>query len=628
MAGMEKLAGFRLKQVLLGKDGIHLVNPVYPVAVCFGLRPEPRREYNRLGLSPSLPRLLRCSSPQPTLLKGFLMHVMNPLCCSFALALIVAPSAHTFAGDAPAGSRGIPLLQGLGSHTRAVTTKSPQAQKYFDQGLNLVFGFAHGAAIRSFQEAARLDPECAMAHWGVALASGPHINFPMVPPPMAEQAWAELQLAQKHAATAKPADRALIEALSKRYVQSQPEDRSPLDRAYADAMRAVWKAYPKDADIGALFAEAMMDLRPWDQWTPEGVAQPGTDEIIGTLDAVIKLDPKNPFANHLYIHAVEASPRPERALAAADRLRDLQPGLPHNVHMPSHIDIRVGDWHKAIQSNVKAVEADRRYRQVLGPPQDMIIVYAAHNGHMLAYAAMMTGQRELAMKHIRAMVAGVPEDFLKENAMMVEGFVAMPYEVMVRFGMWDEILSAPDHPDYMVLTRALRLAARGIAHSAKGDVKAARREQAAYLEACKRVPAEETLGNNTGQGILAVATPMLEGEILVREGKVDEGIVRLREAIKAEDVLKYDEPPGWILPVRHALGATLINAGRFGAAEEVYREDLKRLPENGWSLFGLARSLKLQNKGAESAEVEKRFKKVWRSADLQLTSSCLCQPGK
>jgi tetratricopeptide (TPR) repeat protein len=221
----------------------------------------------------------------------------------------------------------------------------------------------------------------------------------------------------------------------------------------------------------------------------------------------------------------------------------------------------------------------------------------------------------------------VPEDFLKEYAMMVEGFVAMPYEVMIRFGLWDEILAAPDHSDYMVLTRALRLAARGIAHSAKGDAKAARREQAAYLEACKRVPEEETLGNNTARGILTVATPMLEGEILVREGKIDDGIAKLREAIKAEDALKYDEPPGWILPVRHALGATLITTGRFGAAEEVYREDLKRLPENGWSLFGLARSLELQKKTVEAAQVKSRFKKVWRNADLELTSSCLCQPG-
>lgn len=210
---------------------------------------------------------------------------------------------------------------------------------------------------------------------------------------------------------------------------------------------------------------------------------------------------------------------------------------------------------------------------------------------------------------------------------MMEGMVGLPYEVMVRFGLWDEILAAPDHPDYMRFTRAMRRAARGIALAAKGEVKAARAEQEAYLEACQRVPAETTLGNNTASGILAIATSMLEGEILVREGRIDAGLAKLREAVKAEDVLKYDEPPGWILPVRHSLGATLVQAGRFGAAEEVYREDLKRLPENGWSLFGLARSLKLQNKSAEAAGVEARFKKIWAKADLQLTSSCLCQPG-
>lgn len=545
----------------------------------------------------------------------------------FALTPVVASGAFTHGAEAAQGRPETPFFEGLGPHTRSVTTKSPLAQKYFDQGMNFLFGFNHGAAIRSFKEAARLDPECAMAHWGIALASGPHINFPMVPPPMAEQAWSAWQLAQRHATAGLPVERALIAALGKRYAQPQPEDRGPLDRAYADAMRAVWQAHPQDADAGALFAEAMMDLRPWDQWTPEGGAQPGTAEIIATLDAVLRIEPRHPFANHLYIHAVEASPHPERGIAAADRLRDLQPGLAHNVHMPSHIDIRVGDWHKAIVANEKAVAADERYRAIVGPPKDFIIVYAAHNGHMLAYAAMMTGQRELALRHIRAMVASLPEDFLKEYAMMVEGMVAMPYEVMIRFGQWDEILAAPDHPEYMVFTRALRRAARGIAFSAKGDAKAARAEQAAYLEACKRVPAEETLGNNTAHAILAVATPMLEGEILVREGRVDAGVAKLREAVQAEDVLKYDEPPGWILPVRHALGATLMQAGRFGAAEEVYREDLKRLPENGWSLFGLARSLKLQNKLTEAATVEQRFKKTWAKADLQLTSSCLCQPG-
>ena len=521
-----------------------------------------------------------------------------------------------------------PFFEGLGSYTRTITTTSPEAQKYFNQGLNFLFGFNHGAAIRAFQAAETIDPGCAMAHWGVALACGPHINFPVVPPPAAELAWKELALAQEHVAHTSAVEQALIEALSHRYADPQPEDRGPLDQAYADAMRSAWKAHSDDPDVGALFAEAMMDLRPWDQWTHEGQPQSGTDEILATLKQVMKLNLNHPFSNHLYIHALEASPHPERALAAADRMRDLQPGLAHNVHMPSHIDIRIGHWYEAITANLKAVEADRRYRAIVGEPKGLIVFYAAHNQHMLAYAAMMTGQRDLAIEQIRAMVKGMPEDELKKYAMLTEAFVAMPYEVLIRFGLWDEILAEPDHPEFMVFTRAFRHAARGIAYAANGDVKSARVEQTAFLEASKLVPAEDAFGNNSCQALLAIATPMLDGEILIREGKLDEGLSQLRTAVSAEDALRYDEPPGWILPVRHSLGANLMQAGRFAEAEQVYRDDLTRLPENGWSLFGLARSLELQQKGDEAAVVEARYHKIWSNADVQITSSCLCQPGR
>ena len=524
-----------------------------------------------------------------------------------------------------------PLFEGLGSHKRKVTTDSPKAQRYFNQGLAFLQGFNHGAAIRSFQEAARLDPECAMAHWGIALASGPHINYPLVPPPAAELAWKELELARKYAPNASRVERDLIEALGARYANPQPEDRSRLDRAYAEAMRKVWEAYPNDPDVGALFAEALMDLRPWDQWTPDGQPQPGTDEILATLDAVLKLNVNHPLANHLYIHAVEASPHPERADAPADRLRKLQPGLAHNVHMPSHIDIRRGRWQQAIDGNLKAVAADRQYRKTAGPPKGFLPVYVAHNEHMLAYAAMMTGQSELAIKHIRAMVAGLPEDFLKEYANLVEGFVAMPMEVLVRFGRWDDILAETDknYTDYMPFTRAFHHAARAIAYAAKGDVAAARKEQTAYLERAKLVPKDEYFGNNTAEAILGVVTPMVEGEILIREGKLEEGFAELRAAVKQEDALKYDEPPGWLIPVRHSLGASLMQAGRFAEAEQVYRDDLADLPENGWALFGLAQSLRKQAKNdEEAAAADARFSKVWAKADLQITSSCLCQPGQ
>jgi tetratricopeptide (TPR) repeat protein len=546
---------------------------------------------------------------------------------SAKIVRLIIWSTLTLAGS-NLGAAKEPFYDGLGSHSRKITTDSLEAQRYFDQGLGFLHGFNHRAAIRAFQQAAELDPECAMAHWGIALACGPHINSMAVPPAEAKLAWKELGLAQKNAGHASPVERALIDALAKRYADPQPEDRSGLDRAYADAMREIWKKYPKDAEVGALFAEAMMNLRPWDQWTPDGKAQPGTDEILATLDAVLKLNANHPLANHLYIHAVEASPNPERAMAAADRLRDLQPGLAHNVHMPSHIDIRTGQWLKAVDTNEKAIEADKRHRKVFGPAKGFLNVYIAHNRAMLAYAAMMTGQRDLAMKHIRALVAEMPADFLKENALTAEANVAMPLEVMVRFGMWDEILTEPEkYTDSMWFTRAFHHAARAIAYAAKGDTANARKAQSIFIERAKLVPKEDFLSNNSCEALLAVAMPMVEGEILIAEGKIDNGIEQLRAAIQKEDALKYDEPPGWLIPVRHSLGAVLMKQQRFAEAEQVYRDDLARLPENGWSLLGLAESLRKQKKNAdEVAQTQAKFKKVWAKADLTITTSCLCQP--
>ena len=522
-----------------------------------------------------------------------------------------------------------PIYDGLGTYSRKITTKDAKAQRYFDQGLALLHGFNHAGAIRSFQEAARLDPRCAMAHWGVALAAGPHINYALVPPPMAELAWKEITLAKQYASNASEVEQALIDALSKRYAYPQPEDRGPLDEAYADAMREVWKKFPKDVDVGALFAEAMMDLRPWNQWTIEGQPNPGTEEIIATLDAVLKLNPRHPFANHLYIHAVEASPHPERADAAADRLRELQPGLAHNVHMPSHIDIRRGRWHEAIATNAKAVEADKRYRAATGNrPLGLFPMYAAHNQHMLAYAALMTGQSKLAMRYVREMMKDLPAEFVKENAALAESFGAVPMEVMVRFGKWDDILAEPEnYPDYMPFARAFHHGARTIAFAAKGDTQNARKEQALFRERIQHVPKETAVSNNTAESVIAVASHMIEGELLIAEGKLDPGLDELRAALTLEDALKYDEPPSWMIPLRHTIGANLMHAGRFAEAEQVYRDDLKRLPENGWSLLGLSQALAAQQKdGVELEATRARFNKVWAKADVKITSSCLCRP--
>jgi tetratricopeptide (TPR) repeat protein len=523
-----------------------------------------------------------------------------------------------------------PLYEGLGDYSRKIATKSVKAQRYFDQGLALLHGFNHTGAIRSFQEAARLDPECAMAHWGAALAAEPHINYTLVSPPMAELAWKELALAKQYASNVSDVEQALIEALGKRYAYPQPEDRGPLDQAYADAMREVWKRFPKDVDVGALFAEAMMDLRPWNQWTLEGQPNPGTEEIIATLDTVLKLNPRHPFANHLYIHAIEASPHPERADAAADRLRELQPGLAHNVHMPSHIDIRRGRWHEAIAANAKAVLADKRHRNMTGNrPLGLFPMYAAHNQHMLVYAGLMTGQSKLAMRYVRQMMKDLPPKFVKDNAALVESFGVLPMEVMVRFGKWDDVLAEPaNYPDYMPLARAFHHGARAIAFAAKGDTDNARKEQAIFRDPVQRVPKETAVSNNTAESIIALANHMIEGELLIAEGKLDPGLDELRTALKLEDALRYDEPPSWMIPLRHAIGANLMAAGRFAEAEQVYRDDLKRLPENGWALLGLSQALAAQQKaGAELDATRARFEKVWAKADVKITSSCLCRPA-
>jgi tetratricopeptide (TPR) repeat protein len=521
-----------------------------------------------------------------------------------------------------------PLYEGLGTTAPNITAANPEARNYAVQGIKFLYGFSHGAAIRSFEQAIKLDPTCAMAYWGIAYANGPHVNFPMVPPPMAEAAWKNLQLAKRYADNCTPVEKDLIDALSTRYANPQPEDRSPLDKAYADAMRKVWQKHPDDADVGALFAESMMDLSPWNQWTRDGSPNPGTEEIVATLEAVMKLNVNHPFANHLYVHAVEASQHPEKAVAAADRLRELQPGLAHNVHMPTHVDIRVGQWQKAIDWNAKAIDSAVAYHKLSGPPQGLLIFYEAHNYHMLAYAALMTGQRELAVKQIKAMVASLPDEFVKDFAPMIEGFGAMPDEVMVRFGMWDQILAdpQPDKP-YMPYTNAFHHGARAIALAAKDKTAEARAEQALWLDGVKKIPEGAIFHNNPMPAIYTLASAMIEGEILVREGKTEDGLDKLREAVTLEDALHYDEPPAWMIPARHVLGAALMRFNKAAEAEQVYRADLAKLPDNGWSLFGLAQALRAQDKADEAATWQAKFEKVWAKADVRIKSSCLCQEG-
>jgi tetratricopeptide (TPR) repeat protein len=519
------------------------------------------------------------------------------------------------------------LHPGTGPHRRPIVIAKGKAQQFFKQGLNFMYAFNHGEAKRSFRAAAKYDPNSAMAWWGLAMANGPHINNMAVDPSEEQEAAESLEKAMKLIGMARPVDQALIRATLVRFKHPQPADRSPLNLAFANTMREVWKKYPKDDDVGALFAEAMMDLRPWDLWLPGGIPQPGTEEVVKTLEAVIKLNKNNPLGLHLYIHAVEASLQPEKAKWAADRLRDLQPGLGHNVHMPSHIDVRVGDWKKAIISNEKAIAADKAYR-AKRPNQFIYRIYMAHNGHMLALAAMMLGQGEKATKAIDDMCAAMPEDFKKTAAPYVDGFFAMPFEVRKRFGKWDEVLALPDLPEYFPLSRAMRHETRSVAYAAKGMISEAKAEHALFLEAKGKVPKEGTFGNNLAHDILAVAEGLMNGEILMAEGKTDEAVRVLKTAIVNEDKLRYSEPPDWIQPVRHTLGALLTKQGRHAEAVEVYREDLKRLPNNGWSTYGLATSLRALGKPSESDKAMARFKALWTDADIQISSSCLCIPGK
>jgi hypothetical protein len=390
-------------------------------------------------------------------------------------------------------------------------------------------------------------------------------------------------------------------------------------------MKAVWEKFSKDADVGALYAESLMNLRPWALWQQDGKPQPETPEILRTLEAVLKLDPAHPLANHLYIHAIEASPEPGKADASADALRGKYPGLGHLLHMPSHIDIRRGRWHEAVEANCLAIRADSNYQKAV-PEQGFYRVYMAHNHHMLTFAAMMQGESELALRTIREMNAAVPKEWVavKENAALVDGYTVMPLEVLKRFGRWDDILKELEPPEIFPIARAMRHYDRGVAFAAKGNVESAREAQTSFRAAVTKVPEGATFGNNKAADLFAIADQMLEGEILFREGKLKEAIAALEKAVSREDKLRYAEPPDWFVPARHSLGAILLRDKQAEAAEKVYREDLRRWPDNGWSLHGLAQALEVLGKKEEAAKVNERFQEVWKRADVKIQSSCFC----
>lgn len=536
----------------------------------------------------------------------------------------VAPASSV---DAVALAQQPPLFKGLGDHRRKITTTSSTAQRYFDQGLTLTYSFNHDEAIRSFRYAVDQDPTCAMAWWGIALCNGPHINNPVMDEDRSRAAWDAAQKAMALRDTCTPTERALIEALTARYAADATTERAKLDAAYADAMRGVWRSFPKDDDVGSLFAESMMDLRPWDLWMKDGSPQPGTEEVVATLERVLVLNPKHPGANHLYIHTVEASPRPERAIASADRLRTLVPGAGHMVHMPAHIDIRTGRWEAAATSNERAIAADAAYRE-LSPRQGFYNVYMAHNFHFLAFGSMMEGRKEVAMRAAKTLRGNIPPEFLRDSPALVDPVMSIHLDVMKRFGMWDEILAEPAPPATLPITTAMWRYNRGIALAAKGQASEARAEQARFRESLKAVPAEAMMAINKAHTILDIADHTLEGEIAFAEGRAGDAARELRAAVEIEDTQLYMEPPDWILPVRHALGAVLVRSGRFDEAEQVYRDDLKRWPENAWSILGLEQCARGKGETIEAAALKKRSDRAWARADIRPQTSCLCVPAK
>ncbi|HSB42786.1 MAG TPA: hypothetical protein VLK28_13200 [Methylomirabilota bacterium] len=528
------------------------------------------------------------------------------------------PHAH-HGGPAPTAGAAPVLFDDLGTYHRPITTTSPRAQAYFDQGLRLVYGFNHYEAQAAFREAARLDPACAMCAWGIALTHGSNYNSPTDAERERAALAAVTQARTLVAARGTEPERALIAALAARHSASPTADRTALDRAYADAMREVTRRFPADLDAATLFADALMNLRPWSLWMPDGKPQPGTQEIVATLERVLAADPRHPGANHLYIHAVEASPDPRRAEAAADRLLGLMPGAGHMVHMPSHIYFRIGRYADATAANVAAVAADRAYFGKSQPSPIYRGMYYPHNLDFIWHAAGMEGRSAECLRAAREFAESVPTAAILEMPDM-ETAPAAPLLALARFGRWDEILAEPAPPAQMLYVTVAWRYARGLAQLGKGRRDEALRELAELRAVLARVPAERTLTFFFKMADVArLASETLAGEIEARGGKLDAAITHLAEAVRLQDAHWFTEPPPWYYPVRQSLGAALLQAGRAAEAEAVYREDLRWNPENGWSLFGLAQSLRAQGKGADAEDA--RFRRAWARADVRLTSS-------
>lgn len=520
----------------------------------------------------------------------------------------------------PEGAR---LYPGYGAYHRAITTDSAAAQRWFDQGMQLLYGFNHDEAIRSFREAGRLDPRAAMPWWGVAYAYGIHVNNPQMDDEANAGAWEAVQEALERLDDESPMERALVEAVATRYAWPPPEDRRPLDEAFAAAMQKVWERFPGDPDVGAHYAESLMNLQPWDYWTEDKQPKGRAEEIVATLEHVLAMEPNHPGALHFHIHALEASADPARAEASADRLRARVPGSGHLVHMPSHIYVNTGRFADAASANERAIAADGRYFAKAPPPR-FYSLYYVHNIHFLAYAAMMQGRWETAIESARRIEREIPREFLVGYAPLADGFMPTALHVMIRFGRWEDVLAEPEFEDFQLLSKAMRRYARAVAFANLGRTAEARAELAAYDATIAAVPAEWFLGVNPVAEVAPVARNMALGEILWREGRREEAWDALRAAVAAQDALVYDEPPGWMQPTRHALGALLLAGGRPAVAEEVFREQLRHIPGDPWALLGLQQALRALGRSDEVAAMDRQVRAAWAAADVDPPAACYC----
>jgi tetratricopeptide (TPR) repeat protein len=520
---------------------------------------------------------------------------------------------------------GATLLDGLGQYSLAVTTANASAQRWFDQAIMLTYGFNHQAAERSFLKAVELDPQCAMCWWGAALVLGPHVNAGM-DPANNKAAWQRLQAAKKMAHLASPWEQAFIHALAARYAQQPPADRTVLDNAYADAMSALAQTLPDNLDAATLYAESLMNLQPWDYWDETGKPKGNTSKIVQLLESIIARNAEHAGALHLYIHAVEASNEPERGAMAADRLRTLIPGSGHLVHMPAHIYARVGRWHDAVIANQRAITADNNYLAACRPsPGVYPLGYVPHNHHFLWFASTMAGNRKIALAAADSTSERTSDPALMRTAGMeaMQNFAVTPLFAKVRFGQWQAIKQAAKPAADLPYMVAIWHYAQGMAALRSGEMPDARAHHVALLALVTEpaLVAMKVWNRYSLSHGVSVAERMLAAELAWAAKEPDKAFAALQQAMLVEDNLPYDEPPAWHAPVRHTLGAMLLEAGRAEEAEQVYRSELRRNPENGWSLFGLEQALRAQSKTADADSVAVRFKQAFAHADITLTSS-------